>query len=117
MAEIFVKLLKWLVSISFFIFGIYCLRMTFEDNTIRPVILAIFSLGIVYWFSKATYEASKKIFLTGLVVVLVAGLAARIFIWTVLLALGYEIGYYMTWELCSVAAGVPVMTYAFWKER
>ena len=116
MAQTFVKLLKWLISVSFFIFGIWSLRMTFEGNTIRPLILAIFGLGIVYWMSKATYEASKKIFLIGLGLVLAAGVAARLFVWSLLLDKGYDVGYYLTWEICSFSIGIPVMAYVFWKE-
>lgn len=116
MAEIFVKLLKWLISVSFFIAGIHLLRLTTEGDTIKPLILVIFCFGVVYWMSKATYEASKKIFLIGLGVVLFAGLFARFLVWPYLLSGGIDIGYFMTWDACAVALGFPVMAYVFWKE-
>ena len=117
MAYLFVKVLKWFVSVSFFILGIYLLRQTTENDDIRPLILVIFSLGVVYWMSKETYEASKKVFLIGLGVVLLAGVAARLLVWPMLMDADVYIGYYMTWELCALAVGIPVMTYVFWKEE
>lgn len=116
MAYTFVKLLKWLVSISFFIMGIYFLRMAAEDDSIRPVFLVIFSFGVVYWMSKATYEASKKTFLIGLGIVLFMGMVARFLVWPYLLTADIIIDYYMTWELTSVVVGIPIMSYFFWKE-
>lgn len=116
MAYIFAKVLKWLVSVSFFVLGVYLLRLAMENDDIRPLILVIFSFGVVFWMSKETYEASKRIFLIGLGIVLIAGVVARFVLWPLLLTMNFMLGYYMTWELCTLAAGIPVMAYVFWKE-
>ena len=117
MAHIFVNTLKWLISVSFFILGVFSLRWAMADNTVSPMFVVVFSFGIVYWMSKTTYEASKKLFLTGLGVVLVAGLASRWIVWPYITLDLYGLGYYMTWELCTLVVGIPVMGYLFWKER
>ena len=116
MAHIFVNVLKWLISVSCFILGVFSLRWAMEDNTVSPMFMVVFSFGIVYWMSKTTYEASKMLFLAGLGVVLVSGLASRFLVWPYV-TLDIGIGYYVTWELCTLALGIPVMGYAFWKER
>jgi len=116
MVQLFINTLKWVTSTSFFILGVYCLRLATDEGTIKPIILVIFSFGIVYWMSHSTYEASKKVFLTGLALVLAVGLATRFYIWPLLLSYDWDIGYYMSWGLSTIVLGIPIMGVVFWKE-
>lgn len=111
------RFLKWVINISFFILGFYCLTTAMEENTIRPMIFVLLCFGVVLWTSKAVYKGSQKVIIVTALVLLVAALAARYAVWGILLANDVFIGFYPVWELCVLALGAPVMTRVFLKEK
>jgi hypothetical protein len=113
MSEALVKTFKWMVSVAFFIFGIYCLRIVTDDGDIKPLMLVVISFGMVYWLSKATYEASKKVFLTGFSIMMALGFLTHIFLWDLVAMFIPGIGFYMAWALLTLIIGAPAMVRAY----
>ena len=113
MSEALVKTFKWIVSVAFFIFGIFCLRIVTDEGDIKPLMLVVISFGMVYWLSKATYEASKKVFLTGFSIMMALGLLTHLFLWDIVSVFIPGIGFYTTWGLLTIVIGTPAMVRAY----
>lgn len=110
MAELITKLTKWVISISAFIYGSSFLMMIEASGTPKPLIMVVFCYGIVYWLSKSTYESSKKLFYTTLVIVAVAGFIPK---FVEIEMFFFQVSYYLSWNVWALIIGVPVMGYLF----
>lgn len=108
MSETITKFIKWFISISAFIYGVSFLMRAEYTGTIKPVFLAVLCFGVVYWFSKTTYEAPRKILFYTFGVLLVAGAAAR---YVDLDMMMFQIGYFASWQTWAFLIGLPVMGY------
>ena len=108
-----VKFIKWFISISAFIVGVFFLQMASETGEIFHTGLGIFSLGLVYIMSKSTFDAPKKILMGTAFVMLIAGIAAHLFFsYYTYVYLGGD--FFLAWWLCTLALGLPVMSYIFY---
>jgi hypothetical protein len=108
MAKIFFKTLRWYISISFLILGIYGMTELAGGDDIRPLALVIVSFAMVFWFSKATYEASKKVFGTGMAILVGCGIVSY-FLGAYVVSYYVEISFYRLWALLAGMVGFPVM--------
>jgi hypothetical protein len=106
------KTIGWLISMSFVISGLFFAQVMTDTGSIEPMILVIFSFGIVFWLSKTTYETSKKVMGSSLGMLILSAAVAK-YIVADLLAEWFGIGFYFSWEICMLALGGPVMAYVF----
>jgi hypothetical protein len=110
----FVKLIKWIISVGFLIIGAAFLQKFSDTGSIRPVGIVIMSFGIVFWMSKSTYEAPKKVFLISLGIIIAGAILTHLFTGAFIGAFtGFH--YYTSWFLTTAALGVPAMFYTFIK--
>jgi hypothetical protein len=110
MADLITRFIKWLISVSAFIYGCSFLMMVEDSGEVRPMILVIFCFGIVYWMSKSTYEGSKKLFYVTLAILL--SCAAIPFYYNPNL-LAFTVSYYFSWNVWVLIFGLPIMLYLF----
>lgn len=113
----FVKVFKWFLSMSFFICGIAFLRMTEEMDNIKPMGVAVLCMGVVFWLSKSTYEAEKKIFFVSVAMLILSAAVAKYLAGMVLMQFfGWDLGFYWRWEISLAAVCVPIMIYVLGKD-
>lgn len=109
--ELFPKVLKWNISALFLILGLYFIFLVDRGGHIGPLILAIFSFGIVYWLYKTSGFSRQTAAVSALV--LVASWAAARY-----LALDggiFSMGFYADWIVWNLLLGTPSMTFAYLK--
>lgn len=117
MEQAFSRFLKWAVSISCFILGLYCLTYAMEENTIKPTMFVLLSFGVVLWMAKGVYKGSRKVMAYSGAVVVGTGVLARYAVWPLLLDNEIYIGPFLTWEASALVIGLPVMMRVFLKEK
>ena len=115
MAKIFFKTLRWYISVIFLILGIYGMTALANGDDIRPVALIVVSFGFVFWLSKATYEASKKVFSTGMAILVGCGILSFV-LEAYVVSYYVDIGFYRLWGLLAGVIGFPVMARTFAKD-
>lgn len=121
-SEALTKALRWFFSAAALIWGICFLRMSTDKESIAPVIMCILLFGFVFWTSKITYEASRRILIYTVGALVGLGLTARFTRWLTadLITMGtsrFDTGFYMWWMILVFLVGVPVMLYAFKTEK
>src|SRR5688500_15844836 len=107
------KTVKWYISMICLIIGIYCLSFSASSGDMRPAFIVVIAFGIVFLFSKSSYEASKKIFATGILVLIAAGIVAKGMDIFILPFYAPTIGFHMAWGMLTGLIGIPVMGWSF----
>lgn len=116
MLDLFLKLLKWYISVAFFIGGVYFLRLTMDGDAFYPIIFAIFCFGIVFWSSKATYEAPRIIAIGSMALLAATGFLTYFLLLTLVFYLtGILLSFYLIWAASIFVLGIPVMGFLFKK--
>lgn len=112
MMHTFFKTFRWWLGFSALIFGTFLLRRMGITEDVRLSAPAVMAFGVVFWFSKSTYEvASKKIFYTGLAILVLSFLLA----WQVMIYYFYY-DIFMSWWIAMTVIGFPVMFLLFRKD-
>jgi len=109
------KILRWLISVIALILGVYFMNMASIMETIKPLAGAMLCFAIVFWMSKVTYEASKRVFFTTVGLLVISGMLSYFFLQGYLLHY-INIGFYMTWALAITIMGIPAMVYTYKKD-
>lgn len=110
--ELFPKVLKWDISAFFFILGIYFLALVEQGGHVGPLILALFSFGIVYWQYKKSDKMPWQVALASALVLAASWAAARY------ISLDYGVfgfGFYPAWTAWTIFLGTPVIAFAHQK--
>lgn len=113
MSDIITKFIKWFISVTGFIYGASFLLRAEYTGEVKPVFFAVLCFGIVYWFSKSTYEAPRKVLFYTIGVLVASAAAARYVDLDMML---FQIGYFFSWHLWAFLIAVPVMGYAMSKD-
>src|SRR6185295_6454208 len=109
------KLIGWLFSVSFLIAALGLSKNYSDTQNMTSLGTSILCFGFVFWLSKTTYNATKRVMMTTTAILTVTGLAT----WFALGDLAQDfvgIGPYYTWEVAAVGIGFPIMHYVFKKE-
>lgn len=110
--ELFPKILKWVISIFFLILGMSFLAMVENSGNPGPLILAVFSFGVVYWLYKSVNEIPKQVALTTLAILLITAGCAY---FVVINSFPFNMGFYTAWSAWAIMLGVPIITLTYWK--
>lgn len=110
--DLFTKTLKWSVSAFFLILALLFLDMVRTSGNIEPIILAIFSFGIVYWLYRSANEIPWQIGAASLVILtLTAGVA----LYVPFDHFPFNVNFYLAWASWTVALGAPVIAILYRK--
>lgn len=112
MASLIPKVIKWCVSAFFLIWGVGFLVMVKQLDHIGPLILAMFSFGIVYWQYKSRNEIPREVAIASLAVVALAGAAS----WFLFIdAFPFNQSFFAAWSAWTLLIGIPVIGWTYWK--
>jgi hypothetical protein len=106
------KIIGWGFSISFLITAMGLSKNFSETRSMTSLGVSILCFGVVFWLSKTTYNATKKVMMATTAVLTVTGLATW-FVLDDIVEDMFGLGFYYTWEITAVAVGLPVMAYVF----
>lgn len=108
MGDIFTKTMKWFFCSSFFVLGVFFFYLSDYNQDPKPIILGLFSFGVVYWLSKSFYELPKKLLLTNFGVLIASAVVAHY-------VLDFGLNFFIAWYGWLAIIGIPVMAYTFTK--
>ena len=109
--EIFLKSLKWLIAAGLFIIGIVCLVYVRDHHTVKPMIISIFSFGLVFIMYK-TNDLNKPLLFSSI------SILAGAFLLNVFVAIDHPVftyNFYLAWWLWCAVIGLPGMSFAYKK--
>jgi len=113
----FLKSLRWYIMVVFVIIGTAALIIADERDTVRPVIIAVFSYGVVYIMSVFWKEFRDKILFYSAAVFLALTFLSKFTPIALYILFGYApetINQYYAWA-GTVALGMPMMTIVFYR--
>jgi hypothetical protein len=113
------KALKWYIIVCFIICGFYCIFLSQQYDSVRPVMPAVLCFGMAYIVSFSWREFRKKVLFHSVASVIAAAFVAR-FGWVYLYMLtGIDaiitMNGFMLWAILVLVACVPFMAYIFHK--
>lgn len=110
MRELLPKVLKWMLSVFFLILGVSFLYRVHENGHPGPLILAVFSFGLVYWQYKSVKDIPKQVAIATALVMVAGGIAGY---YVPLNEFPFNFGFFIDWAACSLIAGTPVIAWAY----
>lgn len=106
------KILKWYTSAFFLIWGLGFLVMVKQHDHVGPLILAMFSFGIVYWQFKSRSDLSRQVIIASIMVLLAAAGASY---YAYLDTFPFNQGFFAAWAAWTLLLGTPVIGWTYWK--
>lgn len=114
MSSAFLRSIKWVCVVLCIIGGIYGFHLAETQGHVRPMMISVVCLGIVYLMNKFWSQLSKIVLLFSSVFVLVLAFIAQDQYGPILF---YDLtgtvppqDYFANWALCVLFIGLPVMT-------
>lgn len=123
LSEALLRAVKWVVSVSLMIVGIYFLVLSSENNDIRPLIICVFAFGGMYLLYRTRSEIPKPVVFFSIIILLGTAAIAKYLDIGLLLEMAdmrdnawgdmLTAGYYRAWWMLAISLGFPVMLFAY----
>lgn len=110
--ELFPKVLKWALSAFFLIMGLSFLISVQQTGHPGPIILAIFSFGIVFWLYRSASEVPWQVAIASLLIFAAAAGAA---LYIPVYSFPFNINFFLAWAAWSLIIGIPAIALAYRK--
>lgn len=117
MRDAFIRALKWFGVVIFLIGGIGLLHWGDSADSIRPILPAILCLGMAYILGTAFKDLRRRVLLISMIFVTAMAFASQYVDTVVYVVTGTQmyVNFFYGWTALTFVAGVPFMTYVFYK--
>jgi hypothetical protein len=115
MQELFLKALRWYIIVVFSIGGLAALHIADVQDSIKPVMPAIFCLGLAFVLSMAWKEIRRKVLFFTLVLCVALAYIAQFLPDIIYVLSGREMimNYFVAWVALVTIVGFPVIMYVY----